>query len=253
VTRPPLAAALAEPIRASGEYATSWGLMPFTRFLPDGDGHTVLVLPGFTASDASTRPLRRMLESLGYAAHGWGLGRNVGPTEAVVDRLPTLLERLAQVSGGPISLVGWSLGGVYARFLANRWPEHVRVVVTLGTPVENEARTSSNASGLFNALRAIHVPGHPMLDGGVPLDRPVTAVHTRTDGVVHWRNCLVETAPNAENLRVRGSHSGLGFNPAVGFIVADRLAQPPGVWVPFEAPLPYRRIITTDPKRVVGT
>jgi pimeloyl-ACP methyl ester carboxylesterase len=171
----------------------------------------------------------------------------------VVDRLPTLLERLAQVSGGPISLVGWSLGGVYARFLANRWPEHVRVVVTLGTPVENEARTSSNASGLFNALRAIHVPGHPMLDGGVPLDRPVTAVHTRTDGVVHWRNCLVETAPNAENLRVRGSHSGLGFNPAVGFIVADRLAQPPGVWVPFEAPLPYRRIITTDPKRVVGT
>lgn len=253
MTRPPLAAAIAEPIRASGEYATSWGLLPFTRFLPEGDGHTVLVLPGFTASDSSTRPLRRMLTSLGYDTHGWGLGRNVGPTEAVVGKLPALLERLHQVSGAPVSIVGWSLGGVYARFLTSRWPRLVRVVVTLGTPVKNEARTSSNASGLFNALRAIHVPGHPMLDDGVPLDRPVTAVHTRTDGVVHWRSCLVETAPNAENLRVRGSHSGLGFNPAVGFIVADRLAQDPDSWRPFEAPLPYRRVITTDPKRVAGT
>ncbi len=225
--------------------------MPLTRLLPDGDGHTVLVLPGFTASDVSTRPLRRMLAALGYDAHGWGLGRNMGPTEAVVAELPTLLDRLVQTSGAPVSIVGWSLGGVYARFLTGRRPESVRVVVTLGTPVHDEARSSSNASRLFNALRAIHVPNHPMLDGGSPLARPVTAVHTRTDGIVHWRSCIVQDAPNAENLRVRGSHSGLGFNPAASYIVADRLALPVGGWAPFEAPAPYRRIITGDPKRVL--
>ena len=249
--KPPLAAALSEPLRASGEYATSWGLMPLTRLLPAGDGHTVLVLPGFTASDASTRPLRRLLTSLGYDAHGWGLGRNMGPTETVVAELPALLQRLRESSGAPVSLVGWSLGGVYARFLTSRWPSSVRVVVTLGTPVHDEARTSSNASGLFNALRAIHVPGHPMLDGGNPLERPVTAIHTRSDGIVHWRSCIVQDAPNAENLRVVGSHTGLGFNPAASYVVADRLTQSPEAWQRFEPPAPYRRVITTDPKRVL--
>ena len=76
---------------------------------------------------------------------------------------------------------------------------------------------------------------------------PVTAVHTRSDGIVPWKTCLIQDAPTAENLRVRGSHVGLGFNPAALYLIADRLAQAEGAWVRFEAPPPYRRIITVVP------
>ncbi|NNL68504.1 MAG: alpha/beta hydrolase [Acidimicrobiia bacterium] len=245
--RPALVRALAEPVRASCELATSVTLLPFLRMLPDGDGHPVLVLPGFMASDGSTRPLRRLLRTLGYEAAGWGLGRNVGPTERVVNEMPALIDRTAQRTGQAVSLVGWSLGGIYARHLAAGTPRLIRSVVTLGSPVRSDARRSTNASPLFEALRAIHVPGHPLLDDGVPLAVPVTAVHTRSDGIVPWRTCLVQDAPTAENLRVRGSHVGLGFNPAAFYIIADRLAQPEGTWSGFTAPRPYQRIITAVP------
>jgi fermentation-respiration switch protein FrsA (DUF1100 family) len=244
--RPSLLHALAEPVRASGEFVTSLGLLPLRRMLPEGDGQPVLVLPGFTATDRSTLPLRRMLRSLGYPTSGWGLGRNMGPTEKVMSKLPGLLERIATEAGRSVSLVGWSLGGVFARQLAARRPKLVRSLVTLGTPVRPEVHGASNASTLFDALQAIHVRGHPLLDNGEPLDVPVTAVHTKSDGIVPWQTCLVQDAPRTENLRVRGSHIGLGFNPAAEYVVADRLALPEGVWTPFVAPAPYRGIITTE-------
>lgn len=242
--RPGIIHALSEPMRASGEYATSFGLMPFHRFLPDGDGHPILVLPGFMASDRSTTQLRRLLRRLGYETHPWGLGRNIGPTERVVDELPRLLEGIGDRSGRRVSLVGWSLGGVYARHLAASWPSLVRFVVTLGTPVRREVQGASNASVLYDSLRAVHVPGHLLLDDGAPLEVPVTAVHTRADGIVHWETCLVRPASNAENLRVRGSHIGLGYNPAVSYLIADRLAQTEDDWQPFEPGPPYGRVIT---------
>ena len=245
--RPALLQALVEPMRASGEFATSVTLLPFFRVLPRGDGHPVLVLPGFMASDGSTRPLRRLLDALGYQAEGWGLGRNMGPTERVVNEMPELVDRLTRDSDGTISIVGWSLGGIYARHMAARTPELVRAVVTLGSPVRSAARRSTNASPLFEALGAIHVPGHPLLDDGQPLSVPVTAVHTRSDGIVPWETCLIQDTPIAENLRVRGSHIGLGVNPAALYLIADRLAQAEGEWVGFEAPPPYRRIITVVP------
>ncbi len=242
--KPSLLSAFTEPLRASGEFVTSAGLLPFRSRLPVGDPHAVLVLPGFMATDRSTVPLRRLLLSLGYEPHGWGLGRNVGPTERVAREMPELLDRIAEDTDGPVSIIGWSLGGIYARQLAASTAEQVRVVVTLGTPVRNEVRGASNAQALFDRLSAFHAPGHPLLDDGDPLAVPVTAVHTRADGVVHWQTCLIHAAPNAENLRVTGSHTGLGFNPAVAYIVADRLAQPIGAWSPFEAPAPYQRIIS---------
>lgn len=240
---------MAEPARAYGEWATSFGLLPFMSLLPAGDGHPVLVLPGFTASDSSTNVLRRFLRTLGYQTHGWGLGRNMGPTARVVSSIPELIHRLSDESGEKISIIGWSLGGIYARHEAARAPSRIRQLITLATPVSTGVREVSNASPLFDALQAIHVPGHPMLDDGEPLDVPVTAVHTRSDAIVPWQSCLVQEAPNAENLRVRGSHSGLGFNPAVVYLIADRLSQEEDTWEPFQPPLPYRRIIT----KVVAT
>ena len=242
--RPSILRAMAEPVRASGEYATSIGLLPFRRLLPQGDGQPVLVLPGLGASDRSTGTIRRLLGSLGYQPHAWGLGRNMGPTERVINELPSLLDRIAHEAGRTVSLIGWSLGGIYARQLAARDPEQVRSLVTLGTPVRSEVQTASNAAPLYNALQAFHVPSRPLLDDGEPLDVPVTAVHTRSDGIVHWETCLVQEASRTENLRVRGSHTGLGYNPAVAYILADRLALPEGTWDPFQVPGQYRRIIS---------
>lgn len=244
--RPGFFTAIAEPFRSTGEFATSVGLLPFVPVLPKGDGHPVLVLPGFLATDGSTAWLRRLLGGLGYRTYGWGLKRNLGPTEDVVNGLPALVDSIAQDAGERISVIGWSLGGIYARHLGARTPDLIRSVVTMGTPVRRDVRELSNASPAFDALRTTHVPGYPLLDDGVPLPTPVTAMHTRSDGVVPWKACLVESAPNAENLRVRGSHIGLGHNPAVIYVVADRLAQPDGGWRPIHIPSPYRRIITTE-------
>jgi pimeloyl-ACP methyl ester carboxylesterase len=241
--RPPIVGAIVDPIRASGEFATSMGLLPFRSRLPTGSGGPVLVLPGFMATDRSTAPLRRVLRSLGYDARGWGLGRNVGPTERVTRDMPAALRLLEERTNRKVRLIGWSLGGVYARHLAARRPDLVESVVTMGTPVRSGVTTASNAHTLFRLLAPIHTPGHPLLDEGTPLEVPVTAIHTRSDGIVHWETCIVQPSPNSENLRVSGSHTGLGFNPAAVYVVADRLAQPDGKWTPFEIPRMYRGII----------
>jgi len=164
----------------------------------------------------------------------------------VVNELPNLVDRLAHESGQTVSVIGWSLGGIYARHIAARTPKLIRSVITMGTPVRSDVRDLSNASAMFEALRSTHVPGYPLLDDGARLSVPVTAMHSRSDGVVPWQACLVEPGPNTENLRVRGSHIGLGHNPAVVFVVADRLSQAHGEWRPIRIPLAYRRIITIE-------
>src|SRR5437870_1661144 len=120
--------------RALFELGALVAASPWLRLLGRGDQHPVLVLPGFTASDVTTTPLRWQLRSWGYWAHGWQLGRNLGPTPAVleglVDRLLTLHER----HGRKVTLIGWSLGGIYARELARQFPDSVRSVITLGSP-----------------------------------------------------------------------------------------------------------------------
>jgi pimeloyl-ACP methyl ester carboxylesterase len=249
VKRPPIIGAIVDPIRASGEFATSVGLLPFRSRLPGGNGGPVIVFPGFMAGDRSTGPMRRILSGLGYDVHGWGLGRNVGPTERVTHEMPAHLASLAEAAGKKVRLIGWSLGGVYARHLAARRPDLVESVVTLGTPVRSDVTEASNASGLFRLLAPVHTPGHPLLDEGTPLEVPVTAVHTRSDGIVHWETCIIASAPNAENLRVAGSHTGLGFNPAAVYVVADRLAQTDGTWDPLRVPRFYRGVIRHEPPR----
>ncbi|HKA84411.1 MAG TPA: hypothetical protein VKD21_11140, partial [Acidimicrobiales bacterium] len=121
VARPPsiLLGAL-EQQRALTELVGFGVSLPLFRLMPAGDGHPVLVLPGFMADDASTVALRSVLRSRGYRVHGWGLGRNLGPRASVVERLVGRLDAIHGDSGRAVSLVGWSLGGIYARELA-RW------------------------------------------------------------------------------------------------------------------------------------
>lgn len=226
---------LAEPGRALGELASFYALRPLLKTLPKGDGHGVLVLPGFMASDSSTAPLRSLLGDLGYQAEGWGLGRNVRVDNARVAAMGELVDRLADSTGRTISLVGWSLGGVFARELAKQAPDKVRLVISLGSPISDD-RNHTNARRLFEWLNG-HEP-EPMQGGrfrnlGEAPPVPTTSILTRSDGVVHWRGSVQEQGEQTENIEVIASHCGLGVNPAAVYAIADRLAQKEGTWAPF--------------------
>lgn len=225
---------LAEGERALFEALTTASVWPLLRLAPRGDGHAVLVLPGLTAGDASTGLLRRYLKHRNYDVHGWGPGRNLGPRAGVVQRLEARVRRLAGQSGRKVSLVGWSLGGVYARGLAVALPAQVRSVITLGSPFVGDTR-ASNARHLYRLLN-----GLPAERGGAFRNRtevtptmPCTSIYSRSDGVVAWQTSVEKSGPQSESIEVVASHAGLGVNPAVLYAVADRLAQPEGAWKPF--------------------
>ncbi len=225
--------------RALFELGAVVAASPWLRLIGRGDDHPVLVLPGFLAGDASTTPLRSVLQSQGYWVHGWRLGRNLGPTSTIVEGLVDRLHQLHDRHDRPVSIVGWSLGGIYARRLARRFPDLVRQVITMGSPIRITDGDRSAASAIYDRLRPTHaIELEGLLPGGAdhPLPVPSTSIYTRTDGVVRWWQCLETVGPTAENIEVRGSHSGLGFNPAAIYAVSDRLARPADDWRPFRRP-----------------
>lgn len=233
---------LTDPGRAVVEFGLLVGTRPLRRTLPVGDGHPVLVLPGLLAGDGSTRPLRGILRDLGYRVHGWRLGRNIGPTAKAVAGMADRMEDLNNRYGGPVSVIGWSLGGIYARGIARRAPSSVRQVITLGSPFRLTDHNQTRAGAAFKRFSHLHVERAPVpLDLETePLPVPATSIYSKYDGVVAWQACLDLRSPRAENIAVIGSHFGFGHNPAVIWAIADRLAQPSGQWAPFRPPAPLR-------------
>jgi pimeloyl-ACP methyl ester carboxylesterase len=213
---------------------------------PCTDGRTpALVLPGFTASDRSTQAQRRLLRQKGYSVHGWGLGTNVGPHPHVLGGLRRRLHELCDRYGCPISVVGWSLGGIYARELAREEPHRVRLVITLGSPYRFRSGDRGHVSDMYAAVAPEHdpFPGRAMPEHeSPPLTVPATSVYTRTDGIVRWQACVEPVGPGRENIEVMGTHNGLGFNVAALHVIADRLNQGSGPWRPFVPP-PYLRYL----------
>lgn len=203
---------------------------------PRGTSRPVLVLPGFIGSDYSTAGLRAYLSTIGHRPHGWGIGRNVGPTNHIVSGVDALLLNLAERYKGPVDIVGWSLGGVFGRMLALNRPELVGQVITMGSPIRLD-REQSNVHGLFELMGAwwkFSASPKKLDIDKIPV--PSTAVWTRSDGVVPGHSCRQTPGPEAESVEVRGSHTGLAYNSAVLRLVADRLAQPVGEWCPFVPP-----------------
>lgn len=206
--------------------------------LPKGDGHPVIVLPGFVASDRSTRPMRGLLKDLGYKTFGWGMGRNLVFNAAREAEMHALLKRVYDQEGEKVSLIGWSLGGVFARELAKAYPQYVRGVITLGSPISGDL-DHSNARRLYEFFNG---PANSDLKKRLqkmsqPPPVPTTSIYTKTDGIVAWKGSVQKPYKNAqtENIRVPASHIGLGVNPLVMVAVADRLSQKPGEWAPFKA------------------
>jgi len=239
VTRPtigrPSPALLLLEGRVLLELAALLPARPLLRRAPQGDGHPVLVLPGFMGSDLSTRPLRAFLRERRYGVHGWKLGRNTGPSPEVAAGMARRLAELADRYGRRVSLVGWSLGGVYARELARRFPDRVRQVITLASPFRDV-----EASNVPRALirRRGRLPDEADYRAllAAPIPVPSTAILSRSDGIVAWRSCLEDPGPTSESLEVAASHLGMGFHPVVLLLIADRLAQPENAWRPFRPP-----------------
>jgi pimeloyl-ACP methyl ester carboxylesterase len=231
---PPIRYLLVEG-RAMYEYAATWLTMPWLLDAPRGDGHPIVVLPGFVATDFSTRPLRAYLRRLGYAPHCWKQGRNLGLSRELEIRMLERLRSIHQRYGRKVSLIGWSLGGVYSRWLANQAPELVRSVITLGSPFADSPK-ANHSWRIFERLSGqkideIDPMTYEMVRRTPPL--PTTSIFTQTDGITSWRCCVGDESDLAENVEVRGSHCGLGVNPLVLHVIADRLAQPEGQWQRF--------------------
>ncbi|MGJ4931544.1 esterase/lipase family protein [Bradyrhizobium sp. HKCCYLS2038] len=245
---PPSRLLLALELRGILELQAFFAVYPLMRHAPRGDGHPVLVLPGLAASDVSTRPLRVFLKELGYAAHGWKQGPNHGPHPGVEEGIDARVAELAARYERKISVIGWSLGGVFAREAARRAPSLVRQVITLGSPFANEPK-ASNAWQVYEALsgrQSDDWPGRHAMR--LPPPVPSTAIYSRTDGIVAWQGCREQESATTENIEVESSHCGLGHNPVVLYAVADRLALPEGQWRPFDRS-GVRGLLYPDPQR----
>jgi dienelactone hydrolase len=236
---PSLGLYLTEPARGLADLASFPLAAAWLPVAPRGDGHGVLVLPGLLASDSSTAPLRLFVSWLGYNVHGWELGRNRGPTEAVLDGLPAALTSLAERTGGPVSIVGWSLGGIYAREMAREYPSLARQVITLGSPFALAQSGHTRADGAYRRRSGLHVASDrlPTREAVArPIDVPSTAVYSRYDGIVCWQNCIEAETELHTNVEVRCGHLGFGVDPATLWLIADRLAVPAGERRPFRPP-----------------
>ncbi len=193
--------------------------------VPKGDGHAVLVIPGFLTGDWATKGLIKWLNAIGYAASGWGSGLNLGPTSSALERCETLLDEACERSGKKVTLIGRSLGGLFVRELAKDEPDKVVRVITLGTPVRFPVATplSPVAEMLAGNFDPEFVKRRPDLLRNPP--QPTTAFYSRKDGIVPWRACLIEEGPIAENVEVDSPHTIMGSNPQAMRIIAERLAS----------------------------
>ena len=239
VRAPSALLALTELPRALFELGSLPFAAPALATAPRGDGHPVLVLPGFIASDTSTGVLRAYLKRMGYDAHAWELGRNLGPRAigAEGEKLVARLRAIHEATGQKVSLVGWSLGGIMARIVARRAPDAVRQVITLGSPFAGSPK-ATNVWRAYEYLTGHHVESDnargQLAEAASAPPVPSTAIYSREDGVVAWQICMEAPGPETDNIEVHGSHCGMGVNPAVLYAVADRLAQPANDWHPFE-------------------
>ena len=225
--RPPHPLLLAMEYRALMELGAFVLCRPLFGLLPRGDGHPVLIVPGFVQNETAVAPLRRALRRIGYEANSWDQGRNLGFTKAALASLRAQAEALVGTTHEKVSIIGWSLGGIFARELAFEIPDHLRRVITLASPFGRNPH-ASNMRWLYEAVsQADDIDDEMVRRIRQPLPVPATAIYSRMDGIVSWETCIEESPSGMnENVEVLGSHSGLGFNLQALWVIADRLARP---------------------------
>ncbi len=227
------------------EFTNSIIQLPFLLQTPRGDGHPVVVVPGFLTTDASTGPLRSFLRMKGYATYGWGLGRNLGKElvsgqSGINEELADVVKNVSEAHQSKVSLIGWSLGGIQAREVARHIPDCIRQVICLGSPFNDAATGAPKPAKLFRMLHKDTNEAKADLVHKARIVPPVpcTAIYSPTDGVAHWRACMQDAAlahDHFENIEVDSSHLGISYHSDSLRIIADRLAQPEHHWQPYKA------------------
>lgn len=237
---PSLALAITELPRAGLDAVTCAALLPMLALAPRGDGHPVLVLPGFLSNDLPTAPLREYLNLLGYKVYAWELGLNLGAKKIgnTGQKLQGRLDKIHSETGEKVSVIGWSLGGIMARQLAKARPEKVRQVITLGSPITG-GPYDNRVWPLFKMLTGQDPKSQDTRDqfheSQTSPPVPSTAIFSTEDGIVYGRNCQEVEGQCNESIRVYGSHLGLAVNPMALMAIADRLSQNPGHWSSFRS------------------
>lgn len=237
ITKPSKVWSLTEVSRALIEFGIYYPYKFLSRLPKSGDGHPVIFLPGFLASDKSTVPLRQFVYKLGYQVYGWGPGRNLADVSNL-DLLIEKIEHLYAKHDQKVSIVGWSLGGVFARQIAKARPHLVRQVITLGSPFKGITKPN-NAHWVHNIITkgkgTDDISPDLLADIPMPAPVPTTAIYSKEDGIVPWQLCMeqIETAIH-QNIQVRGSHLGMGVNPSILWIIADRLQYDDENWTHFK-------------------
>ena len=231
---PSLALLLAEPLRAMldalGSHVTAH---------PEsiGDGHPVIVYPGLGTGSMNTSQLRNFLRHAGFQGIDWGGGVNIGHEGEFDDWLDGLSANVREVQarhdGRKVSLVGWSLGGIFAREIAKRAPDAVRTVITLATPF-SALGDANHAGTLYRMLNGEAGQLAPGIEARLRVSPPVptTSIYSKSDGIVCWRGCIEKRSATTESVEVDASHFGMVNHPDVLRIIANRLAQPEGRWKP---------------------
>ena len=238
-------------MRAPWELGIALASYPLLRMAPKGDSHPVLVFPGLAAGDITTVVIRRFLRDLGYSAYAWEQGLNFGPRPGVLEACIEQIRALRVEHGCAVSLVGWSLGGVYARELAKMMPDDVRQVITLGSPFtgSHKATNAWRVYQLVSGEKEVDEARFAALKQTPPV--PTTSIYSRTDGVVAWQCSVEQETATSENIEVHASHVGMGMNPTALFAIADRLSQPEGQWRRFDhsAHTGLKKLLFLDPNR----
>lgn len=222
--------------RSVFEYGSFLSLRLLLKQLPKGDNHPVIVYPGFMASAASTAPMRRLLRDLGYHVYDWSMGRNMTFNPSREEEMLLFARRISRKHKQKVSLIGWSLGGVYVREIAKAEPKFVRQVVSLGSPLTGP-KHAGRVKTLFEVINGKATPETQERLSRLPDAPPVpsTSVYSKTDGIVHWKGSLQEETETSQNIQVPASHIGLGVNPLVMYILANRLAQGETEWKKFDS------------------
>ena len=248
--RPPrLRHSVAEFGRVIAEIGSTAMLQPILNRLPNGDGHTIITIPGFMGADGSTSQLRRFLVKRGYNAIPWGKGRNAADKqpssldafleyrESIEDEVAEQVRSEFERSGRKVTLIGWSLGGLYSVALAHRFPQWIRQVITLGTPFGDPRGTS-----LYNILGRVYNNEVEVDEEalqrwvqhtyrGGELRVPVLTLYSESDGIVGAGIARCEGDPRyVTNIAVMASHVGFPFNPLVYGVIANHLVEPHERW-----------------------
>jgi len=186
------------------------------------DGPPALVIPGFLATDRTTMDLRRALARAGWRAHPWLMGVNTGAKPNTMELLASRLDAIYQEAKQPILLVGWSLGGLFARQLACRCPDKVRAVVSLGTPFSGDLKTNTNVREFYERIAGhdVNLPPFERIGGKPPV--PTLALWSRKDGIVAPSAARGRAGEVDKAVEIDTHHMGFAvYRPALSRVVNE--------------------------------